>query len=404
MDTQSSSVKRNILIFYLSSVSYTLASGLLSEGYVQSFLLRLGLDTMGIGLYGTFSQLSALLGYALFLLWHPRRRETYVRSIFFFGLWTVCLPLSLIGSGRWRFPVFLIYAGTVAYQLGIALKFSCEYSATPMLFPRERYGGISARCGMLGSGLAAAVSATAGSLLSGKDPISPYTVLFALALLALILSALPTRGYTALPALDQAPSPASASPSSPGLSRLLLILLPHLLRGMAAACFFYFVPVSFRSVTLSPLGESLFVTAGVLSTMAACFLFMKLQNRFRTGRVILASNILTAFAAMAACQNASEPGFFALYILYTLSYNVTAYAVPAGVLYSTPSPLLPRVSSLRLLVMSGATCALMTPVAGLLTHLPPLSVMAAGGLLHILSGLLFFAHHTDRLKYSTPSQ
>ena len=397
MDDSQRTIRKNIRLFFIVSVTYTLGCSLVGEGYVQSFLMRLGLSDMDIGVYGTCVQLAALLGYGLFLFFHPKRRAGYVRAIFFLGLGGAALPAALIGAGGFGLPAWILFAGAAVFNLAMAMRAACEYCAVPMLYPRDRYGRISAKCGMAGSGLAALVSAVGASLVSGSDPMRQYLTLFALALFTLTASALIAWGYTPLPELDGEEEKAAPRARS-ALRRLIYLLLPHLLRGVAAAFFYYFVPVSLRKVTLSPFGQTLLVTVGVASTMAACWAFMKLQDRFRTGRLILWSNIATALFATATCLNASEPGFFLLYALYMFAFNVTAYAVPVGVLYSTPSAELPRISSLRLLIMSGASCAMYTPVASLLSAAPAWAVMAAGGLVHILSGALFCRQYTDALK------
>ena len=396
MDDIGQWIRKNMRIFYLSSIAFTLGSCFLDGGYVQSFLIRIGLSTMEIGVFGASSQLAALLGYGLFLLYRPGRRERYVRGIAWFGFSAAALPAVLMGAAWTRVSVCVIYAGAAAYQLGTALRASCEYSATPMLYPRERYGRMSARCGMAGAGLAALVSAVGASFLAGGD--CQYTAFFALALLGLLAGAVSAWGYAPVPGLDADEKADGTFAAKSAASRLAWLLLPHLLRGAASACFYYFVSISLRSVALSPLGQSAFVTVGVAGAMAACLVFIRLQDRFRTGIIIFWSNAVTAAAVVWTCLNASEAGFFALYALYTLSVNVTAYAVPAGVIYNTASDDLPFISSARMLVMSGASCALMTPVAGLLEAAPAWAVMTAGGAAYILSGALFAFQYTDSLK------
>jgi len=136
----------------------------------------------------------------------------------------------------------------------------------------------------------------------------------------------------------------------------------------------------------------------IIGTMAACFLFMKLQQRVRTGAITLLSNTICAASAVAVCFCRSQWSFFALYTIYMLSLNVTAYAIPAGVIYSTPVNILPFISSMRMFVFNGALCALLTPVAGLMTIMPTWQVMAIGGAAFILCGVLFFRQFQDKLK------
>ena len=78
--------------------------------------------------------------------------------------------------------------------------------------------------------------------------------------------------------------------------------------------------------------------------------------------------------------------------------NLTANAVPAGVIYSTPMGDLPFISSMRMLVMSGASC-IMIPVWGrLLNAIPVWLVMLFCAGVHIATGAIFRAQYRDPLK------
>ena len=390
-------IRRNVLTFFASTICYNLSGSYLAEGYIQAYLLSIGLDTMAIGIYGTCSTLAALLGFALFSIYRPKRSISYVKNILLFGLLGCALPLALIGAPRVRFALVLLCAGVAMYQISMSMKTSCEFSAIPMLIPREIYGSIAAKCGVIGSALAAALSAAGMWWFPEGSSERQYLVFFLLAFFGLMASALAARAYTPMESLME-DEKGKLPPSEGALAGKLWLLLPHFLRGAASACFYYFVTISFRSVKLSAAGQSAFVTVGVVSTMLACFLFMKLQNRFKTGAITLWSNVIAAAVAVATCLNASELGFFALYVVYTLAINVAAYAIPAGVMYCTPASEMPFISSMRMLVMNGAICLLLTPIAGLLKTVSPWAIMAAGGAIHIAAGAIFAVQYTDVLK------
>ena len=57
--------------------------------------------------------------------------------------------------------------------------------------------------------------------------------------------------------------------------------------------------------------------------------------------------------------NRSPALFFLLYFTYMVTNNITANAVPTGVIYSTPMADLPFISSMRMLVMSGGLMILL---------------------------------------------
>lgn len=388
--------RRNMLVYFAAAILYTLSTNFLAEGYIQSYLIELGLDTRQLGVYGTVSTLAALAAYAVFSFCKPKRMRTYVDLMLFTGLLACLFPPVLIATNLLELPFFALYIGIAIYQLSMAVRCSCEYSAIPMLYPRREYGNASARCGMIGSAIAAVLS-LASAALAGIEKLTLYTGFFAVATVALLFSALVVRLYRPVEALISAEESSTAS-SRMDLKQSITVLLPHFLRGTATAFFYYFVSTGMRNITLTSTGQSIFVSLGIIGTMAACFLFMKLQARFRTGVIILISNIICAASAVAVCFCRSQWSFFALYMLYMLSLNVTAYAIPAGVIYSTSAGNLPFISSMRMFLMSGATCLLLTPVASLLSAIPAWQVMSIGGAAFILCGALFFRIFHDKLK------
>ncbi|MBO4297283.1 MAG: hypothetical protein J5998_00675, partial [Clostridia bacterium] len=201
MENTNRDIRRNVILFYIVTTGYALACSFLTEGYIQAYLMDIGLDTMAIGVYGTCSQAAALLGYVLFLMYRPKERTGYVRGILRFGLPPCLLPVALILAGR--FPVWILYAGVALYQISTAMKASCEYSATPVLFPRARYGRITAQCGIIGAGLAALLSAVSAMLADG-GAARLFSVSFAMALAGLLAASLPAALYRPIGSLEQA--------------------------------------------------------------------------------------------------------------------------------------------------------------------------------------------------------
>ena len=77
MENTNRAIRRNVVLFYIVTTGYALACSFLTEGYIQAYLMGIGLDTMAIGVYGTCSQAAALLGYVLFLMYRPKARTGY---------------------------------------------------------------------------------------------------------------------------------------------------------------------------------------------------------------------------------------------------------------------------------------------------------------------------------------
>lgn len=390
-------IRKNVSAFFISTIAMTIGTGFLSDGYIQSYMLEMGMDEMSIGLYGTFSMLAGLAGYYFFNCFHPRGSRSYLGVIFFSGLLVCALPVLLITNAVLKVAL-LLYVGCSLFQFARAIESSCEYCLAPLLFPRETYGDASAKCGMFGSAFALAISTICSVALTGFTITRRYSVTFLIALICQLCAVMARKRYMLLERnLDNAGTNVSDCFRLP-LQQKIRLLLPHMLRGVATACFYYFVAVSVRKVSLSDFGQTAIVMTGVLGTMCGCFLFMRLQRHKQTGSIILWSNIICAMSAIMCCFIRTEIEFFLLYIIYMTTLAITCYAVPVGVLYSTEISQMPFVSSMRMFIMNGTSCLLMAPVAKLLSVYPAWITMVLGSVAYLLSGVIFCMQYTDIFK------
>ena len=156
---------------------------------------------------------------------------------------------------------------------------------------------------------------------------------------------------------------------------------------------------SFRRFELPAALQPLMVAVGVCGSVAGVYAFGWLEKRrVRTGRQIFAANAICALCGVLTAINTSPALFFLLYFAYMLTNNLTANAVPTGVIYSTSIQDLPFISSARMLVMNAASCV-MIPVWGrMLNAVPAWTVMLACGAVHLLTGAIFRRQYTDPLK------
>ena len=396
-DFEYDKIRRNVSAFFVSTIAMTIGTGFLSDGYIQSYMLEAGMDEMSVGLYGAFSMLAGLAGYCFFNGFHPRGSRSYLGIVFFSGLLVCALPILLIADAVLK-AAFLLYVGCSLFQFARAVEASCEYCLAPLLFPRETYGDASAKCGMLGSALALAISTACSVVLTGFTTARRYSVTFLIALICQLCAVMARRRYRLLERHSHNAEAGGFGRCRPSLRRGIRLLLPHMLRGAATACFYYFVTAAVRRVPLSEFGQTAVVMTGVLGTMCGCFLFMRLQRHKQTGTIILWSNIVCAASAVLCCFIRTEAEFFLLYVVYMASLAITSYAIPVGVLYSTEISQLPFVSSMRMFVMNGTSCLLMVPAAKILTVCPAWITMALGGAAYLASGLIFRMQYTDAFR------
>jgi len=386
----------NEMVFLIVSVLYGLGTSFLSEGYIQAYMLDLGMSVQQIGLYGTLGNVGALSSYALFSFYKPKNND-YMTPMFVMALGITILPILLaVMSFVPQLAVILLLASAV-HSFALGFRTSCDYCVVPTIMPRAHYGNLSGKCGMIGSGLAALVSAVSASLMAGADAMSGYMTIFMSAAAALLLSATAIRFYK-----PTMPSEGVAKKEK-GRGRLFSkrtawILLPHLLRGIATGGFYYFVVVSMQRVTLSASGSSLIVTIGVVGAMVGCVIFMFLDKRMKTGQITLIGNLIAGLCAVLTAFNTVPALFFVLYFGYMVFLNVSAYAIPAGVVYSVPADELPFISSMRMLMMSAGSMVFIQVFSLLMTVLPSWTVMAAAAAVYAAAGVVFKIQYTDALK------
>lgn len=382
--------------FYLIVyVFYALGTNFLAEGYVQAYLVELGMSVQQIGMYGTMGYIASLAAYLLFNFFKPKD-GSYLKPMHIAALCLILFPMMLILSGLMPKLILLTIAGNAMYQFMLGFRASCDYSVVPTLFPRSHYGALTSKCGMIGSGLAALVSVFTASLVADGDARSGYMTIFIAAAAAMTVSALAMNGYRPHPVQD------TVKPLENKGGKLTWqtawMLLPHLLRGIANGGFYYFVVVSLRKVVLTPALSSLIVTVGVLGAMAGCFVFMKLEKRMTTGMITLIGCVLCGLCALLTSFNALPLLFFVLYFGYMAFKNLVDYAIPAGVMYSIPVEQLPFISSMRMLMTSGGTTVFIQVFSGMLEAVPAWTVMLISAAVFAFAGLIFRIQYTDALK------
>ena len=109
-------------------------------------------------------------------------------------------------------------------------------------------------------------------------------------------------------------------------------------------------------------------------------------------------NVVAGLCALLTAFNGVPVLFFALYFGYMMFNNVSAYAIPAGVVYSVPNEDLPFISSMRMLMMSVGSTVCIQLFSHLLAVGPAWWVMAISAAVYAAAGVIFKLQYTDALK------
>ena len=388
--------ERNQLAFSLTELSASFAGCFLSESYIQAFFLLIGLSVSQISLYGTLCYAAGLISYVAFGL--IRSSDSFYFRLFRLASFPMALlPLVLCAAPGLPGVYWMILASAFLYHLCGGLRSSALFCIIPSLFPRRYYGRLLARCATIGCALGAVISIV-NALFVREQSMLSCQILFGVSMALYLTSALTSRIMRlSEPAERDARHPKTSLRDAFTAANARL-LAPHLLRGVATGGYYYFMIASFQRMTMPGALQPLMVAVGVVGNVFGVYAFGWLEKRMTTGSQIFFANVLSALCGVLTAINASPWLFFALYFLYMSSNNLTANAVPAGVIYATPAEQLPFISSMRMLVMSGASCV-MIPVWGKMMDLMPVwIVMLLCAAVHVSTGCIFHRQYTDPLK------
>ncbi|MCQ2436870.1 MAG: hypothetical protein MJ099_00555 [Clostridia bacterium] len=392
---------RNKRLTLISDLLFVAGSGLISNAYIQSYLLARGMATQAVTLVGTIQGAVALCAYILFTFYTPKGsyKPIYIGT----SLGLSLLPLGLLVSVGLKNPaayVLTIVAASI-FSLMNAFRSSSEFSLVPYLFPRENYADILGKCGIIGCLLTAVVSGVGSRLFAGDSGLTGYLMFFAIAFGMKIACGVVLTGLQ-LQTPDDGDSVAPAKKPTPadilrrfGDRAFLAKLFPHLLRGFGVAGFYYFSLVGLHNNTLDSSQSALLILAGMLAQLIGSFAFLRLSRKVDIGKV-------TAFGIVAVCVcfvvmpliRGVMP-FMLVYFLGAGINYIVDNAVPYGVIRFTSVNDLPIISAARMLCTQCFYLIILRGFSGLVESNAML-LMSVCAVVYLISGLLFMRQFRGR--------
>lgn len=395
--------------FIAAMLTYSVAVNMMSGGYIQAFMLNLGLGAGDVTLHGVTSTASALAAYCMFSLFRPKGGRyfgTMVVNAFLMVLYPVLLLCSALLGGR--SALMLILAGVVLYSLASAFKSSAEFATIPYLFPRREYGRIVGKGASIGCLIAAGISVIGSAVLSTTAGNTGYVCFFAISAVSMLLSALITMRYR--PAQEQTyVEQESAASGGVDIRRLLARLgdraflwrmLPHLLRGAGMAGLYYFPLVGMTNAPLNAAQSGYLIVISVAAQLLGNLTFMRLSQKVRSGWLVIVPFGIAVTCMLAVPFVHSVPVFMGLYFVVMTASCVSDSGIPQGVMRSTSLADLPLVSSLRMVASSGMNCILVM-VLGWMIEVSPFAAMAVSAAVYMVGGVLYFAQFRDQMDEQT---
>ncbi|MCL2816111.1 MAG: hypothetical protein FWD23_16075, partial [Oscillospiraceae bacterium] len=332
--------RNNITIFLLFTVISGVAANILSEGYIQAYLMKLGFDTEGIRNYGITLQTVSIFAYMIFMRLPPVKsgiKKKYAGAILFTGIF----PSVLAAAGYIpSFPAIymtILVAGAL-YGFLNSFRVVAEFSMLPHLFSRNLYGTTVSKAMVAGGVITVGISVFTGFLFEYNGSWV-YVFLFGTAAVVLIISALLVMSYK-----FENGEPAKAPPRTAyfdllgkvASARYMKILSPHFLRGIATAGMYYIIPSALENINLSDNEISYLIIISVVSTMTGSFIFMRLNDKVKSGIMTFISVIVcsSAMPFLVICKN--KYLFYILYLIFFIFNIIASISIPTGVLRSTP--------------------------------------------------------------------
>ena len=393
-------------LFWMVVTGLITTSGivLISGPVRQTFLVEVGLTEGQIGIYGSIAAATAAAG-LLCLMGVADRIRRRVRALVIFsvfvGLEAVVLATLALLDDDVRTPT-LVFAAIVAVAIVVQPMNSLLNMVSPAVLVRVvrvqirgRYTGFT---GLL-IGLASLVMglAIAQILATVGYPLG-YALCFAVAVPLLVGGGLAYSRLRESIELDGPPRRNSAFPwSAMGevlrMREFRLLLAPNVLRGLGAGAVFFSWVVGLKRLDLPPAYAGLAATVeAAAGTILGSIIIGLYTDRWGAGRLLFASGVLMALALVGMVLTSSPLLFLAFFSVLVLGTSLEGKGVPLGTYELVPSTRIGAFNGARLMLLSGSMAISMPLVGQLLERMDALPVMAAGAVIKLtMGGLYWFA-------------
>ena len=395
--------RRNVNIFLLFSVTYLISANMCSEGYIQTYLMKLGFGISHLRDYGVICQIISISAYVILTrmpFFNSGLKRTYAIAVACMGIFPAFLTVA------WYIPLFPVLYAAVLFTAALysflgAFKAVVEFNMIPYLFPRILFGDTLGKSMVIGGVITLFISVGAGYL-SGQDGTGTYALIFGTATATLIISAListrykPDSGET-----DETPPNVKYSDviKTVASARYRKLLLPHFLRGAGMAGMYYIIPAALERITLTDSERSYLIAISVLSTTIGSLIFMRLSWLINSGNITFAATITCSVLMPLLVVQTGIVGFYILYFIFFTSNMISQVSIPTGVMRSTPNNELRLITPMRLLLTSSSMSLFIYVFGILLKQIASLYIMLLSSIIFILCGFMFKRLFDDRLQY-----
>ena len=249
-------IQKNQHCYLVAASSYMVLTGILSDGFVQAYMNKLGMTAQMIGLYGALAQIAAMVAYAFstsFLSGPAIFQRSYLLATFGLLAMPTGLFLSHVISNPLIVTFILVIAGMM-YQALIAIRGTSEYDLIPYLIPRSIYGTLLGRAGVIGGLSAVGLTTLSHSLIDKIGFPQGYDLLFLITALTCLLSGTAVKRLRIVyPAAEQKKTHLKVNTAfqlALQTPRYRKQLLPHIFRGIGNAGLYFFLTIAMQGFSM----------------------------------------------------------------------------------------------------------------------------------------------------------
>lgn len=396
-------IQKNQHCYLVAASSYMVLTGILSDGFVQAYMNKLGMTAQMIGLYGALAQIAAMVAYACstsFLSGPAIFQRSYLLATFGLLAMPTGLFLSHVISNPLIVTFILVIAGMM-YQALIAIRGTSEYDLIPYLIPRSIYGTLLGRAGVIGGLSAVGLTTLSHSLIDKIGFPQGYDLLFLITALTCLLSGTAVKRLRIVyPAAEQKKTRLKVNTAfqlALQTPRYRKQFLPHIFRGIGNAGLYFFLTIAMQGFSMEARDITLVTILSVAFSAIANFSFSKINRRIHTGIITLISACVCAGCLIADSFFHSRTLFFFLYALYIFANAMNQLGIAVGVMGNTTVEDLPLISALRMLLTAGMTSLFTLLFGKLLDSASALWVVLPASCAFILCGILCSRLFTDEM-------
>ncbi|MHC1694870.1 MAG: hypothetical protein AB9835_06305 [Eubacteriales bacterium] len=400
-----SSRKHNSVTYTSMVLIMTIGMTFCMDGYIQSYLLKLGIGTQGVGLYGFVIQITALVTYlaaSTIAVNAEKFMSRYIKSAFGISL----LPVGLIISIQFKnflpavLPVIFI-AGSIQSAC-ISYKSTAEYCLIPYIIKRKDYVKLYSGAAIAGGVVSAIITYLFDNTKTAESFPGGYMRLFSLSAVFIVLGGV--LAITLRPDFVRYGKSQAKKITYKDIFLKLLsgnynsLLFPHILRGVGIAGMYFIIPVTMKNIALTEQHMTKYVITCVLTGIAGNVIFLLVSKFLRTGVVTLTANVVCSVCLILIAFNKSIALFFIIIGVFQCFNIISQLSIPAGVLRSTANEDLPFISSLRLFLTSAVSSVLILLFGWLLSFVLPVIIMFFCALVFTYCGYLYSHQFEDNIS------